>query len=59
VRRFERVRDLPGDLDCFGHGNRPADQAVGERRSFDELELEERHAVDVLDTIDRCDVRVV
>ncbi len=59
VRRLERVRDLARDLDRLGHGDRPADQPIRERRSLDELELEERHAVDVLHAVDRRDMRMI
>ena len=59
VGRLERIRDLPRDLDRLGHGDRSVHEAIGQRRPFDELEHEAEHAVDVLDAVDRGDVRVI
>ncbi len=40
VRRFERFGDLTRDRDGFVERDRPLGEALGERRSFDELEDE-------------------
>ena len=42
VRRFERLGDLPRDRQRLVERNRPARDAVGERRPFDQLQDERR-----------------
>ena len=60
VRGFERVGDLPGDGQRVGRaGNGPRATPIRQRLALDELEHERGHAVDVLEAVDRGDVRVV
>ena len=59
VRGLERVGDLPGDRQGFVDGQRPAGNAVRERRTLNEFEHERGHAVALFETVDRRDVRVV
>ena len=42
VRRFERLRDLLRDRQRLVDGNRPVRDAIGERRSLDQLQHERR-----------------
>ena len=59
VRRLERLRDLSRDRQRFVDRNRPLGDAVGERRSLDELHHESRRAFTLLETVNLCDVRMV
>jgi len=59
VRRFERLGDLPRDGKRLGDWHWSAGQAFCQRRSFDELEHERRHAFGVFETVDRADVRMI
>ena len=45
VRRLERLGDLPGDGQRFVQWKRPLRDAVGERRSFDQLQDERADAL--------------
>ena len=38
VRRFERIRDLPGNGQCLVQRNGSMGNAIRERRAFDEFE---------------------
>ena len=59
VRGLECQRDLPGDRECFGDRQRPALQALGERRAFDELEHQGGDPGRLLEPVDRADVRMI
>jgi len=45
VGRFERLRDLPRDRQRLVDGNRPVREAIGERRSLDQLQYERLQAI--------------
>ena len=45
VRRLERVRELPRDVQRFVRRQRPGPQAIGECRSLDELQDQKPQAV--------------
>ena len=59
VRRFERHRDLSGDRQRFVEGHRTVRDPVRERRSLDQLQHQGADAVDLLETVDGRDLRVV
>jgi hypothetical protein len=59
VRGLQRVDDLAGDRQRLGQGNRAARDALLERFAVDELQHEEPAAVDLLEAVDRADLRVV
>ena len=59
VRRFQRLGDLSRDRQGFIDRDRALRDAVGERRPFDQLQHERLHAVGVLQSVDRRDVRVI
>jgi hypothetical protein len=56
VRGLERLRDLARDRDRLVLRNRPLRDAIGQRRSFDQLEDQYRLAIELLETMDRGDV---
>src|SRR5262249_51445178 len=66
VGALERVRNLPCDWQRFVQGNSPVSEAIGERRSLDELHDDERiltirplRPILLLQPIDMSDMRVV
>ena len=59
VCRFERVRDLPGDWNRFIERNRTPRDAIGKRRSLDELHRQRERASGLLDAENVGDVRMV
>ena len=59
VRRLERVGNLEREAQHLVHGHRRAHDALLERLAAHELEDEEADAVDLLEAVDRGDVRVV
>ncbi len=59
VRRFERRSDLPEDRERFAHRHRSLGDPLGERLTLDELEGKHVRAPGRLDSIDRCDIRVI
>src|SRR5687768_12228868 len=56
VRSLERLRDLARDRDRLVLRDRPLRDAIGQRRSFDQLEDEDWLAIELLETVDRRDV---
>jgi len=58
VRRVEGVGNLPGDPRASVTGSVPW-QALGQRRSFDELQYQRVKIVGVLETVDGADVRMI
>ena len=59
VRRFERVGDLPGDLQGFGESDWSPRDAIGQRRPLDEFHREKRTARCVFQSVDLRDVGMV
>ncbi len=59
VGRLERLGDLTRDRQRLLQGNRPLLQALGERRTLDQLQYERRRVRSVLETVDRGDVGMV
>ncbi len=59
VARFESLGHLPRDGERFLDRNRSFSDALGERRTFDELENERLHAVRFFQTVNARDVRMV
>ena len=59
VRGFERIGDLLRYRQRFGQRDRATRDAIGERRSFDQLHHEGGRAIRVMDAVDLGDVRVV
>ena len=59
VRRFERFRDLAGDVQRLRQWQRPGRDPTGERRPIDELEDEIPALVHDFDAVDRADVRMI
>ena len=59
VRGFERFGDLLGDRQRFVKRNRPLRDAIGERRSFDELHHERRRPIAPLPAVDMRDMRMI
>ena len=59
VRRFQAFRDLFGNRQHLVDGNGTLDDATGQRLSFHELQNERLEAIRFLESINRCDVRVV
>src|SRR5262245_51768120 len=59
VGSFERFGDLPGDVDRFGHLNRPGRESIGQRQPLDELHHQGRFAVGVVYRVERSDVGMV
>ena len=55
VRRFERLGDLPRDRQRFVERDRPPRDAIGQRRTVDQL----HHEIVGPDVVQRADVRVV
>ena len=58
VRRLDAGGDLNGHVDRFIERQRAAPQPCGERLALDELERQVGGAVDRLQAVDSCDVRV-
>ncbi len=59
VRGFERVGDLPGDRQHLVQRHRTPTDAIGKRRSIDELQHQRADAVAVLQAVNRGDVGMV
>ena len=59
VRRLERLRDLPREIDRFGEGQPSSLQALGQILAGDQLHREEAMALVLMEAVDRCDVRMV
>ena len=59
VRRVERLGDLARDRERLGDRQRPALEAIGQRRPLDQLEDQRRHAIGFLQPVDRADVRMI
>ena len=59
VRGLERLGDLACDRERLGNRQRSALQAIGQRRSLDQLEDQRRDAVGFFETVDGADVRVI
>ena len=59
VRRFEGLRDLPGDGQGVVEWDRTLRDAIRERGPFDELHHERLHAVGFFEAVDGRDVRMV
>ena len=59
VRRLERARERNRDDERLFRRQGPGPQTIRERRAFDEFEDQEAHAVDLLDAVDRGDVRMI
>jgi hypothetical protein len=59
VGLFERLGDLERDVEGLVDGDRAAPEALLEVFSLDELESKERRPLDLLEPVDRGDVRVV
>ena len=57
VRGLERIGDLPRDGERLGDRQRSALEAIGQRRSFDQLEDQRGDAVGFFEAVDRADVR--
>ena len=59
VGRFERFADLLRDGEAFWKWKRTLCDAIGERPAFDELEDQKLAALDLLESVDGADVRMV
>jgi hypothetical protein len=59
VGRFQRFRDLAGDLHRLLDLNRACGDPVGERRPFDELEHKTDRGTGAFQSVNRADVRMV
>ena len=59
VRGFERLGNLPRDGQRVVERNRPARDALGERRSLDHLEHERRRMIGRLEAVDGRDVGMI
>ena len=59
VRGFERLRDLPRDRERSSIGKAAAREALGQRRSLDQLEDESAKSVGFFEAIDRGDVWMI
>ena len=59
VGRFECLRDLPRDWQRLVDGNRPVHDAIGERRSLDQLQHDRLEVVRFFKAVNRTDVRMV
>ena len=59
VCRLERVGDLPGERDRLVERKRTPRHTVGQRVPLDEFEHQGRHAVDVLQRVNRGDMRMI
>jgi len=59
VRRFERVDDLFRDLQGFRQFERTSCEAIGQRPAFDQFEDEVLGAIELLEAVYACDVRVI
>ncbi len=59
VGRVQRVGNLARDRQRVSQGERPARQSIGQRLTLDELEHQSRTAIDVLEPVNRADVRVI
>ena len=59
VRRFERLRNLAGDRERLVRRNWSLRDAVGECRSFHQLEHQRMRAARVLETVNRRDVWMI
>jgi hypothetical protein len=56
--RVQRVGDLPCNEDGLGKRQGPALQTICERRPVDQLEHQRARAIDLLQAVDRGDVRM-
>ena len=59
VRGLETLRDLAGDLDRLGHGDRAAIHAIRQILPLDQLHDQEPHLRQILEPVDGCDVRML
>ena len=59
VRGLECLRDLRGDRQGVAQRHGAFGEPIRERRSLDELEDERRHAIDIFESVDRADVRMI
>ena len=59
MRAIERTGDVNGDLESFGHSERPALEPRGQRLTLEVLHDEELGAALAADVVERADVRVV
>ena len=59
VRRGERVSYLSGDWNRLVERDPSTREAIGQRRSVDELEDQRSRFPDVFDAVDRADVRMI
>ena len=59
VRGFQCFGNLLGDRQRLIDWNRPLRDAVGQRRSFDQLHDERLHAIRLLKAVDVRDVRMI
>ena len=59
VGRFERLRDLLRDRQRLVERNRPACDAIGQRRPFDQFHDERAGAATLFEPVDGGDVRMV
>ena len=59
VRGLERVDDLAGDRQRLVERQRPLRDAIGERRTLDELEHQRLTSLHVLESVDGADVRMI
>ena len=59
VRCIQRLRQLHGQPERLGYRDRSGGQALGQRRSFDELQHERPLAVRLLDPVQSRDIRMI
>jgi hypothetical protein len=59
MRGFERLRDLQSNSQRLFDWNRTAADPVGEGVAFDQFEHQEASLPDLLETVDRPDIRVI
>jgi hypothetical protein len=59
MRCFQRFSDLMCDRQCFVDRDGSLGDAIGQRRSFDQLQYERLNAVRFVEAVDRRDVRMI
>src|SRR4026208_2149298 len=59
VRRVEGFGNLPTDRESVGDGQRTTREAISERRTLDELQYQRDAIVEILEPVDRTDMRMV
>ena len=59
VRRVERFGNLARNREGLGDRQRSAREAIGKGGALDQLEDQRRHPIDVLEAVDRANVRMI